>query len=148
MLGEASGRVISYYAGISMYPSLATGPDKLPVIAWVDYYWSGSDDIFVRRYPAACHALTLTHTGQGGDPVAGPANSADCPNGHYNAGESITLTASPAPGSIVSSWSGTNNNSSTAITNTIAMPDAKHTVVVSYREFHPTNWSYIPIAFK
>src|SRR6202008_2269525 len=55
-----------------------------------------------------------------------------CPTGQYVAGEAITLTASPAASWIVSSWSGTNNNSSTSTTNSATMPAAPLTVSVTY----------------
>jgi hypothetical protein len=145
--GSATARGITDYPGDAMYPSMATGPNKLPIVAWMDSY-NGSNDIFVRRYPTACHALTLTHTGQGGIPAASPANSAFCPKGQYSVGELITLTASPASGWIVSGWSGTNNNGSIALANTVTMPDAKHTVIVSYKEFQATNWSYTPVVIR
>lgn len=148
--GSASGKGISGmdgYGGYSAYPSLATGPNRMPVVAWVDTY-AGMDDVFVRRHPPACHVLTLTHTGQGGNPVAAPANSADCPTGQYSMGESITLAATPAHGWIISGWSGTINNSSTVGVNTVTMPDAAHAASVNYRELRATNWSYIPIVPK
>ncbi len=145
--GSATGRGITDDPGYASYPSMATGPNKLPIVAWMDNY-NGANDIFVRRYPAACHALTLTHTGQGGNPAAVPANSVFCPTGHYSAGELIHLVASPASGWIVSGWSGTNNNSSIANGNTVTMPDATHAVSVSYREFHPTDWSFTPLVIR
>ncbi len=82
--------------------------------------------------PRVCTTLTLSHTGSGGNPVASPTNSTDCANGQYVAGETIQLTAAPAAGSQVSSWSGTANDSSTAMTNTVIMPASAHTASVTY----------------
>ena len=58
-----------------------------------------------------CYALTLSHTGNGANPTASPANSTGCPTGQYVSGESITLTAAPDTGYQVAGWSGTNNDS-------------------------------------
>lgn len=84
--------------------------------------------------PDNCHTLTRTHAGQGDDPTAAPANSQSCPDGQYTAGEEITLTAAPDVGWHVSGWSGTTNDSSTATTNTVAMPDEDYTVSVTYEQ--------------
>ncbi len=70
-----------------------------------------------------CYTLTLSHLGNGADATASPANSAGCAAGKYKKGEKITLTAAPAAGWLVGSWYGTDNNSSTALTNTLTMPD-------------------------
>ena len=48
------------------------------------------------------------------------------------AGESITLTAAPDSGWQVESWTGTSNNSSTAVTNTLSMPAGAHAASVAY----------------
>ena len=82
--------------------------------------------------PPICYALTLSHTGQGSDPVASPTNSTGCSAGQYVVGESITLTASPATGWQVSSSTGTINNSSTASTNSLTMPASAHSASVTY----------------
>ena len=79
-----------------------------------------------------CYALTLTHTGQGSDPTATPPNSTGCPAGQYIAGHIPTLTASPSAGWTVGSWTGTQNDASTATTNTVEMPAAAHTASVNY----------------
>lgn len=147
-MGEGSGTLgITDYEGIPANPVLATGPNKLPLVAWMDGI-DGRTDIYVRRYPAACHALTLAHEGQGGNPTAAPAHSAFCPKGQYNAGEPISLTAAPAPGWIVAGWSGTNNDSTVAFTNALTMPDAARKVSVSYKQFLATDWSYVPVTFR
>ena len=85
-----------------------------------------------------CYLLTLTHTGQGSDPTASPTNSAGCSAGQYVANEVITLTAAPASGWQVGSWTGTDNNSSTATTNTVTMPAAARAASVVYTEIPPS----------
>lgn len=80
----------------------------------------------------ACYVLTRTHTGSGADPVASPSNSPGCPIGQYVGGQSIQLTASPAAGSTVGSWSGTSNNASTSLANSLVMPAGNHTASVNY----------------
>ena len=82
--------------------------------------------------PVTCFGLTRTHSGNGNDPTAAPASSSGCGTGEYKAGEEITLTAAPAPDHHVAGWDGTNNDSSTATTNSLTMPAADHTVSVSY----------------
>ena len=79
-----------------------------------------------------CYALTLGHTGNGVDPVASPANSTGCTAGQYVSGETINLTAVPDSGYEVSGWSGTSNDNSTALTNTVSMPAAAHIAGVTY----------------
>ena len=88
--------------------------------------------------PVTCYSLTRTHTGQGNDPVASPNKSTECSVGQYVAGENITLTATPAAGWGVAGWSGTNNDGSTATTNTVTMPPNNHTVSVAYEQTGPT----------
>jgi len=79
-----------------------------------------------------CYSLTRTHTGAGIDPVASPANSPSCPVGQYVAGAVITLTSSPGSGWTVGSWTGTDNNASTSMINTVTMPAAERTANVNY----------------
>jgi hypothetical protein len=81
---------------------------------------------------APCYILTRTHTGSGADPTASPANSAGCSTGQYHAGAVVQVTASPASGWQVQSWSGTNNDGSTATTNAVTMPGSARTVSVTY----------------
>jgi uncharacterized repeat protein (TIGR02543 family) len=85
--------------------------------------------------PTTCYALTLGHTGQGSNPVASPANSTGCPAGQYAAGASISLSgAIPDTGWQISSWTGTNNDTSTASTNTVSMPASVHSASVNYAQ--------------
>ncbi|HSN95238.1 MAG TPA: cohesin domain-containing protein, partial [Anaerolineaceae bacterium] len=88
--------------------------------------------------PVPCYALTLTHTGSGANPVASPSNSTGCSTGSYTAGQVISLTgAVPNSGWQIAAWTGTNNNSSTASTNTITMPASAHTASVTYTQIPP-----------
>ena len=83
--------------------------------------------------PPTCYALTLSHTGQGTDPVATPANSTGCAAGQYLTAASISLSgAVPTSGWQISSWTGTNNDTSTANINTITMPAHAHSASVNY----------------
>ena len=83
---------------------------------------------------ATCHGLTLGHSGSGSDPWASPASSAGCPAGRYTAGAAIQLTASPAVGWTIAGWSGTDDDGSTATTNTVTMPASGRVVTVAYAE--------------
>ena len=81
-----------------------------------------------------CYALTLSHTGQGSDPVATPAKSIACAtDGQYVASESIALSgATPDTGWRIGSWTGAADNNSTANTNSLTMPASAHTASVNY----------------
>jgi uncharacterized repeat protein (TIGR01451 family)/uncharacterized repeat protein (TIGR02543 family) len=91
-----------------------------------------NDGSVVATGTVVCYALTLTHTGTGSNPVASPTNSTGCPSGQYLSGTLIGLTASPGSGWTVGSWTGTNNDSSTATTNQVTMPAAARTAGVNY----------------
>jgi hypothetical protein len=84
-----------------------------------------------------CYSLSLSHSGNGGDPTASPTSSDGCSAGQYIASQSITLTAHPDSGYQVASWTGTTNNSSTAITNTVIMPASSHPASVTYIQTPP-----------
>ena len=82
-----------------------------------------------------CYALTLSHTGEGSNPTAIPANSTGCPAGQYVANEAVNLSgAVAATGWQISSWTGTNNNTSTANTNTLTMPASAQSASVNYSQ--------------
>ena len=85
--------------------------------------------------PPTCYALTLSHTGQGSDPVASPTNSTGCSTGQYTAGQVVNLSGAVADsGWHIAGWTGTSNNSSTANTNSLTMPANAHTAGVAYAE--------------
>ena len=136
--GSASGGGISNTGGATA-PAVAIGSDGIPVVAWSDNS-SGTDQIYIRRYQATCYPLSRTHTGNGSNPIATPANSTGCAAGQYTAGQAISLTAAPAAGHRVKNWSGTNNNSSTTTTNSLIMPAADHTVSVAYETIPTTTY--------
>jgi hypothetical protein len=81
-----------------------------------------------------CHALTRAHTGSGGDPTALPDHSDGCPAGQYQAGEIVQLTATPDPGWIAGSWTGTDDDSLASNVNFVTMPDSNHTVTAHYSQ--------------
>ncbi|MFL6260189.1 MAG: S8 family serine peptidase [Thermoanaerobaculia bacterium] len=129
-----------------------------PASGWSVGSWSGTDNngststsntatmppsnqtitINYVQAPPTCYTLSLTHTGSGSNPSASPGNSTDCSSGQYTAGAAIQLTASPASGWSVGSWSGTNNNGSTSTSNTATMPASNQTITVSYVQAQPT----------
>lgn len=81
----------------------------------------------------SCYPLTLTHIGQGADPIASPAASTICPDGNYLAGEQINLSdAAPDPGWAIAGWAGTNDDSAVAPSNSLVMPDSATLVKVVY----------------
>ena len=84
------------------------------------------------QYLEGCFALTLTHDGPGADPVATPVSSDGCDNGTYVSGQFVELLALPDPGSTVVAWSGTEDDLSSGLINTLQMPASDHTVSVAY----------------
>jgi len=93
------------------------------------------------EFPPTCYALALGHTGQGSDPVASPANSTGCSAGEYVAGETVNLSgAVPDKGWQISGWTCTDNDASTASTNSLTMPASNHAASVIYEVY-----IYIPI---
>jgi len=81
-----------------------------------------------------CYSLTLTHSGNGADPVPGISNSTGCPAGKYIVGDTITLSATPDPGWQIDSWTGTEN----ATSNKVIMPAKDHSASVVYSAIPPT----------
>ena len=54
--------------------------------------WVGGSSVplnLTASTPPTCYALSLSHTGQGSNPVASPTNSTGCSTGQYVAGETI-----------------------------------------------------------
>jgi len=88
-------------------------------------------DIFARTY-SLCFTLTLQKSGSGDAPTASPGQSIGCEPGRYHRNEVIALQAAPASGWRVDAWSGTGNDVSQALTNTVTMPNGDHTVGVVY----------------
>ena len=108
---------------------------------------------FTAVAPVTCYALTLSHTGQGSDPVANPVNSAGCDAGQYVAGEAISVSgAVPASGWEIGGWTGTSNDASTAAANSLTMPASAHTAGVTYTETTgPTEddlFIYVPVILR
>ncbi|HVT56773.1 MAG TPA: FG-GAP-like repeat-containing protein [Thermoanaerobaculia bacterium] len=97
--------------------------------------------INVGQTPPTCYALTLgtNDPAGGGVPTAAPPNSTGCPAGQYIAGQTVQLTASPASGWTVGSWTGTQNDGSTASTNSTVMPASAWTAGVNYVRSGPAN---------
>jgi len=80
-----------------------------------------------------CYSLTLGYIGNGTVPIASPTNSTGCSSGEYHFGEQIQLSGSiPDPGWVISGWTGTDNDSSTASTNSLSMPANTHQAEVNY----------------
>jgi hypothetical protein len=79
-----------------------------------------------------CNPLTLGHSGSGGDPTAVPSASVGCAAGSYTAGERVELLAAPAAGWQVESWSGTDDDGSGFVANTLTMPAAAHAAGAAY----------------
>lgn len=80
-----------------------------------------------------CHPLTFNVFGNSGvAPLTSPANSTGCPANQYYAGTVVTLTAQPDMGKEVYSWTNTDDDTLTGLTNTITMPAAAHAVDIVY----------------
>ncbi len=139
--GSATSGGISSNGGDSDFASLAVGSSNIPIIAWSDLS-SGDSEIYARRY-LPCHILSLSRSGEGSLPQPIPLRSPNCDSdGQYNAQQLITLNAYAATGWHIAAWIGTDNNGSTATTNTLTMPDGTHTVSVIY--VHSPTPTYTP----
>jgi hypothetical protein len=82
----------------------------------------------------SCHALTLSHSGAGSDPVTSLPGSPVCQAGEYYPDISLELVASPADGWTVKGWSGTSDDQSSAAVNSLIMPASNHAAAVIYVE--------------
>jgi len=91
-----------------------------------------------------CHTLTLGHNGAGTDPVADLPNSPACTVGSYHAGEVLALLAQPAEGQVITAWSGTDNDASLTLANTLTMPAASHVVTASYGDIPAGCYLLVP----
>ena len=90
-----------------------------------------------------CYSLTLGHTGQGSDPVATSNQVGDLRQCRVNIveGETINLSgAVPDASWAIKGWTGTDNDSSTAATNTVTMPAAAHAASVVYEQCSPVDF--------
>ena len=91
------------------------------------------DDRGAFEYQPLCYTLTITPGVGGSTPTASPTKSTGCATtGQFYEAELINLTAAPDSTHYIASWSGTNNNSSTSLTNTVTMPASARTVGVNY----------------
>jgi len=86
-----------------------------------DYRASNNTFTTANCPPAPCYALNLIANGDAPAPVPSPANASGCPNGQYHDGDHIALTAASVAGDVVTGWGGTDNDASTASTNTVTM---------------------------
>jgi sugar lactone lactonase YvrE len=103
--------------------------------------------VTVNYAPPPCYALTLTHEGQGSNPVASPPNSTGCSAGSFHVGAVVSVSAIPATGWEVLNWSGTLDDASTATGNVTVMPDGPHTILVRYRQSAAAH-NYVPIVYS
>jgi len=144
---DGSGKV--YMTGRTSANNFPTTPGAF------DRTFNSGRDAFVVKLglansaPLTCYPLTLSHTGQGGNPTTSPTRTSGCPNGQFSPGQWIALTANPASGWQVKDWSGTDNNGSTATYNSATMPAGPHTVRVNYEPSPAAmNRLFIPIILK
>ena len=98
----------------------------------------------ITNFTQTCYTLSIGHTGNGSNPTASPTNSTGCSTGEYAAGENISLSgAAPDTGWEISGWTGTDDDASTASTNSLTMPASDHTASVDYKAY-----IYLPFAFS
>jgi hypothetical protein len=149
----ARGGTTDPEVGVHTYPEgTVVDITAMPKATYQFDYWSGgctgrgtcqvtmNADKAVMAYftelPATCYSLTLSHTGQGSDPVADPTNSTGCPSGRYIEGESIDLSgAIPDGGWQISGWTGTSQDNSTGDTNSLTMAASAHAASVVYEVY-------------
>ena len=93
---------------------------------------SGYSNQVTASPPVAQYQLTASVVG--GNGTISPTS------GTYDSGTVVTLSATPASGYRVLSWTGTNNNSSTSTTNTVTM-SANKSVTVSFEQIPPTQYN-------
>ena len=134
-LAAASRPDAGYFTPTSMWPSYKSYTSAAAPVDNTCYQ-------VVTTTAPTCHVLALSHTGSGSDLVASPTNSTGCAAGQYVSGETISLSgAAPTTGWQIDSWTGTDDDSSTASTNTVTMPDADHSAAVNYTQ-NEYNLSY------
>lgn len=140
-----AGGVSGATSGVqAQQPSLAASGGRW-VVVWSHVLGDEEARIYGRAYEP-CFPLALSHSGQGQDPVADPANSPGCAPGEYKAGVLVSLTAEPATGWYVADWSGTDNNGSDETTNWLTMPARAHAAAVRYiSDEYPL---YLPVVVR
>lgn len=139
VVGQLSG-------GCGFNPSDGCDPDNFTVDGALSQYYP---EVAEYLNPATCYSLTRAHTGSGSDPVAAPTSSPGCPANQYLAGQDLQLTAGPAAGWEVDNWSGTNNDASHSLTNSLTMPAISHKVTVDYSEIPvPTDLAAVEVFFR
>jgi len=84
------------------------------------------------QYSADCFQLRTVHAGEGGNPIPTPTNSQGCATSMFRFGEVVMLTATPDPGFQVLGWLGTDDDTSTEITNVVTIPDEARLTGVLY----------------
>lgn len=114
---------VQAWSGTSIAPGLGLGVNSVTM---------PDADLTVNVAYQTCNVLTITSTGAGDLPGVFPASSVGCAAGSFVEGQAIQFTAAPAAGFRVDSWSGTANDASTALTNSLTMPASDRTVGVSY----------------
>ncbi|MEJ2511726.1 MAG: hypothetical protein P8Y72_09015, partial [Anaerolineales bacterium] len=89
--------------------------------------WKGPDS----GWANFCYALSLSLVGFG-DLDGNPENSAGCIAGEYIENEEVNLTATPTLGWHLTSWTGTDDDTSTSTVNVVTMPAIAHAVTVTF----------------
>lgn len=95
--------------------------------------WSITPVMVTVETSATCFLFTLSHVGNGSLPGVTPSNSDGCAIGYFKAGESISLLANPADGWYVNRWTGSNDDSSNSLSNSVTMPATNFAVEVEYK---------------
>jgi Tol biopolymer transport system component len=96
-------------------------------------FYSNTDNARTDPCPPKCYLLlTRVSSGHGDDPLKTPTSSGGCSDKRYVQGTRVRLDALPDPGWHVAAWSGTDDDTSTALTNWLTMPPEHHDVYVTY----------------
>ncbi|HUT16520.1 MAG TPA: fibronectin type III domain-containing protein, partial [Anaerolineae bacterium] len=98
-------------------------------------FYSDTDNARTDLCPPQCWFLSRNANDEGGwDPAATPESSGGCGPSKFVEGALIRLDALPDPGWHVAAWSGTNDDTSTALTNWATMPGQHHDVYLTYEQ--------------
>ncbi len=119
----SSNQRVQAWSGTSIAPGLGLGVNNVTM---------PDADHTVNVTYQTCNVLTISATGAGDPPGVFPASSEGCAAGTFVEGQAIQLTAAPAAGFRVSGWSGTADDASTALTNSLTMPASDRSVAVTY----------------